>query len=52
MTNSFIRIAILMLGAVGLAFGVSAVQSQAEPLHGYNYRAEPRSVVMLYGYLI
>jgi isoamylase len=26
--------------------------AKAEPLHGYNYRAESRSVVMLYGYLI
>ena len=23
--------------------------AKAEPLHGYNYRAESRSVVMLYG---
>ena len=26
--------------------------AKAEPLHGYNYRAESRSVVMLYGHLI
>ena len=26
--------------------------AKAEPLHGYNYPAESRSVVMLYGYLI
>jgi len=26
--------------------------AKAEPLHGFNYRAESRSVVMLYGYLI
>ena len=26
--------------------------AKAEPLHGYNYRAGSRSVVMLYGYLI
>ncbi len=26
--------------------------AKAEPLHGYNYRAESRSVVMLYGYLV
>ena len=26
--------------------------AKAEPLHGYNYRTESRSVVMLYGYLI
>jgi isoamylase len=26
--------------------------AKAEPLHGYNYLAESRSVVMLYGYLI
>jgi isoamylase len=26
--------------------------AKAEPFHGYNYRAESRSVVMLYGYLI
>jgi glycogen operon protein len=26
--------------------------AKGEPLHGYNYRAESRSVVMLYGYLI
>jgi isoamylase len=26
--------------------------AKAEPLHGYNYRAESNSVVMLYGYLI
>ena len=26
--------------------------AKAEPVHGYNYRAESRSVVMLYGYLI
>jgi isoamylase len=26
--------------------------AKAAPLHGYNYRAESRSVVMLYGYLI
>jgi len=26
--------------------------ANAEPLYGYNYRAESRSVVMLYGYLI
>src|SRR5438309_7619699 len=26
--------------------------AKAEPLHGYNYRADSRSMVMLYGYLI